>query len=70
MDTQLANENIRIQQAAKKPSVFAFGEYGLDDKENWIIGVMAKYNLFSGIDKNKNIHFQLGYKKEYYSSDC
>ncbi|ENV67759.1 putative RND family drug transporter [Acinetobacter junii] len=56
MDTQLANENIRIQQAAKKPSVFAFGEYGLDDKENWIIGVMAKYNLFSGIDKNKNIH--------------
>ncbi len=56
MDTQLANENIRIQQAAKKPNVFAFGEYGLDDKENWIIGVMAKYNLFSGIDKNKNIH--------------
>ena len=49
MDTQLANENVRIQQAAKKPSVFAFGEYGLDEKENWIIGVMAKYNLFSGV---------------------
>ena len=55
MDTQLANENIKIQQSAKKPSVFAFGEYGLDSKENWIVGVMAKYNLFSGIDNNKNI---------------
>ncbi|ENW03131.1 TolC family protein [Acinetobacter beijerinckii] len=55
MDTQLANENIKVQQAAKKPSVFAFGEYGLDSKENWIVGVMAKYNLFSGIDNNKNI---------------
>lgn len=56
MDTQLANENVRIQQAAKRPSLFAFGEYGLDDKENWIVGVMAKYNLFSGVDKNKNVH--------------
>ncbi|MFW1951105.1 TolC family protein [Acinetobacter beijerinckii] len=55
MDTQLANENIKVQQATKKPSVFAFGEYGLDSKENWIVGVMAKYNLFSGIDNNKNI---------------
>lgn len=55
MDTQLANENIKVQQSAKKPSVFAFGEYGLDSKENWIVGVMAKYNLFSGIDNNKNI---------------
>lgn len=55
MDTQLAIENIKVQQAAKKPSVFAFGEYGLDSKENWIVGVMAKYNLFSGIDNNKNI---------------
>ena len=55
MDTQLANENIKVQQAAKKPRVFAFGEYGLDSKENWIVGVMAKYNLFSGIDNNKNI---------------
>lgn len=55
MDTELANENIKIQQSAKKPSVFAFGEYGLDSKENWIVGVMTKYNLFSGIDNNKNI---------------
>jgi len=55
MDTQLANENVKVQQSAKKPSVFAFGEYGLDSKENWIVGVMAKYNLFSGIDNNKNI---------------
>ncbi|MFM6957278.1 MAG: TolC family protein [Acinetobacter sp.] len=55
MDTELANENVKVQQATKKPSVFAFGEYGLDNKENWIVGVMAKYNLFSGIDNNKNI---------------
>ncbi|MEG0171531.1 MAG: TolC family protein [Acinetobacter sp.] len=55
MDTELANENVKVQQATKKPSVFAFGEYGLDSKENWIVGVMAKYNLFSGMDNNKNI---------------
>lgn len=56
IDTQLANENVKAQQSTQKPSVFAFGEYGLDQKENWIVGVMAKYNLFSGIDNNKNIH--------------
>lgn len=56
MDTQLANVNIQAQEAAKKPSLFAFGEYALDKNENWIVGVMAKYNLFSGVDKNKNIH--------------
>lgn len=55
MDTQLANSNIKVQNAAKKPTVFAFGEYGLDEQHNWIVGVMARYNLFSGIDKNKNI---------------
>ena len=55
MDTELANENVKVQQATRKPSVFAFGEYGLDSKENWIVGVMAKYNLFSGMDNNKNI---------------
>nr|WP_241675235.1 TolC family protein [Acinetobacter guerrae] len=56
MDTQIANENVRVQQAAKKPNLFAFGEYSLDDKENWIVGIAAKYNLFSGIDKSKSIH--------------
>ncbi|OTG87629.1 transporter [Acinetobacter sp. ANC 4558] len=54
-DTQLANVNIKAQYAAKKPTVFAFGEYSLENKENWIVGVGATYNLFSGIDKNKNI---------------
>ena len=52
MDTQIANENVRAQQAAKKPNLFAFGEYSLDDKENWIVGIAARYNLFSGIDKS------------------
>lgn len=55
MDTQLANANVKVQNAAKKPSVFAFGEYSLDDKQNWIVGVAARYNLFSGIDHNKNV---------------
>ncbi len=55
MDTQLANENIKIQNAAKKPTLFAFGEYSLDQDQNWIVGVAARYNLFSGIDKNKNV---------------
>ena len=32
MDTQLATENVKVQQSAKKPSVFAFGEYELDSK--------------------------------------
>ena len=56
MDTQLANANVKAQSAAKKPNLFAFGEYSLDEKQNWIVGVVARYNLFSGVDKNKNIH--------------
>lgn len=55
MDTQLANANVKAQNAAKKPNLFAFGEYSLDEKQNWIVGVVARYNLFSGVDKNKNI---------------
>ena len=55
MDTQLANANVKAQSAAKKPNLFAFGEYSLDEKQNWIVGVVARYNLFSGVDKNKNI---------------
>lgn len=55
MDTQLANANIKAQSAAKKPNLFAFGEYSLDQNQNWIVGVVARYNLFSGINKNKNI---------------
>ena len=39
----------------KKPTLFAFGEYSLDQNQNWIVGVAARYNLFSGIDKNKNV---------------
>ncbi|OAL81435.1 transporter [Acinetobacter sp. SFB] len=55
LDTQLANANVKAQSAAKKPNLFAFGEYSLDEKQNWIIGIVARYNLFSGVDKNKNI---------------
>ncbi len=54
-DTQLASENVKLLEAAKKPTVFAFGEYALNDKNEWVIGVAATYNLFSGIDKNKKI---------------
>ncbi|TCB51132.1 TolC family protein [Acinetobacter sp. ANC 4779] len=55
LDTQLANANVKAQSAAKKPNLFAFGEYSLDEKQNWIVGIVARYNLFSGVDKNKNI---------------
>ncbi|OTG72205.1 transporter [Acinetobacter sp. ANC 4218] len=55
MDTQLANANVKVQSAAKKPNVFAFGEYSLDEKQNWIVGVAARYNLFSGVNNNKNV---------------
>ena len=55
MDTELAKANVKAQQAAKRPNVFAFGEYSLDQHQNWIVGVAARYNLSSGIDKNKNI---------------
>lgn len=55
MDTQLADKNVQLQSASKKPNIFAFGEYSLDQNQNWIVGVAARYNLFSGIDKNKNI---------------
>ncbi len=55
MDTELAKANVKAQQATKRPNVFAFGEYSLDENQNWIVGVAARYNLFSGIDKKKNI---------------
>ncbi|WP_180102925.1 TolC family protein [Acinetobacter sp. YH12126] len=55
LDSQLAGANVKAQSAAKKPNVFAFGEYSLDDKQNWIVGVAARYNLFSGVDKNKSV---------------
>ena len=54
-DTLLAEDNVRAQNAAKKPSIFAFGEYSLDEQQNWIIGMAARYNLFSGIDKQKKV---------------
>lgn len=55
MDQALASEKINLHQAQQKPKVFAFGEYALDDKQNWIVGVMASYNLFSGIDSKKQV---------------
>lgn len=55
MDTRIADANVELQHAAKRPSLFAFGEYGLDSDHNWIVGIAARYNLFSGIDKNKTI---------------
>lgn len=54
-DIQLANAQVKIKSAATKPNVFAFGEYGLEDNPHWIVGVAARYNLFSGVDHKKNI---------------
>ena len=44
-----------INGTTLKPTLFAFGEYSLDSDQNWIVGVAARYNLFSGLDKNKNV---------------
>ncbi|EPR83586.1 Outer membrane protein [Acinetobacter gerneri DSM 14967 = CIP 107464 = MTCC 9824] len=55
MDTRIAEQNVKIQQAAKRPNLFAFGEYSLDDQQDWIVGVVAKYNIFDGVNKNKNM---------------
>ena len=54
-DTELAKVKVKAESAAEKPTVFAFGEYSLDEHQNWIVGVAAQYNLFSGIDKQKNV---------------
>ncbi|KAA8733317.1 TolC family protein [Acinetobacter qingfengensis] len=54
-DTQLADAKVNAQKAAQRPKVFAFGEYALDHKQNWVVGVVASYNLFSGIDSKKQI---------------
>ncbi|MHA3891402.1 TolC family protein [Acinetobacter sp. GXMZU3951] len=54
-DTELAGVKVQAESAAKKPTLFAFGEYSLDEHQNWIVGVAAQYNLFSGIDKQKNV---------------
>ena len=54
-DIQLANAQVKIKSAATKPNVFAFGEYGLEDNPHWIVGVAARYNLFSGVDHKKSI---------------
>ncbi|MEB3766242.1 TolC family protein [Acinetobacter sp. MD2] len=53
LDTAIAEQNVKLQNAARKPSLFAFGEYGLDDHHNWIVGIAARYSLFSGIDYKK-----------------
>lgn len=55
MDTDIAEQNIQLQRAAQKPSFYAFGEYALDRKDNWIVGIAARYNLFSGIDHKKQV---------------
>lgn len=55
LDQDLAGANVKLQQAGKKPQVFAFGEYSLDEQQNWIVGVAARYNLYSGTDQQKKI---------------
>ena len=53
LDSAIAAQNVKLQNAARKPSLYAFGEYGLDDHHNWIVGIAARYNLFSGINFKK-----------------
>lgn len=54
-DTELADEKINVHYASQKPKVFAFGQYSIDKQANWLIGIGASYNIFSGLDKNKQI---------------
>ncbi len=44
---------LKLKVLLTKPNVFAFGEYGLEDNPHWIVGVAARYNLFSGVDHKK-----------------
>jgi len=53
MDTQLTQANVTAQNAAKKPHIFAFGEYSLDDKNNWIVGLAASTICSQALIKTK-----------------
>ncbi|MEB3753463.1 TolC family protein [Acinetobacter sp. MD2(2019)] len=53
LDSAIAEQNVKLQNVARKPSIYAFGDYGLDKHHNWIVGIAARYNLFSGIDAKK-----------------
>lgn len=53
LDTQLAQQNIKIQEAEIKPKLYGFGE--VDQHKNWVVGIAAQYNLLSGINHHKQI---------------
>ena len=54
-DVQLAEQNIALRQAAKKPKVAAVANYTLDKQPDWFVGVAVQYQLYSGIDRDKQI---------------
>lgn len=54
-DIRLADANIALRQSTKKPKVAAVARYTLDDEPDWFAGVTVQYNLFSGIDRDKQV---------------
>jgi len=58
MDTELAKANVKAQQAAKKPNVFAFGEYSLDQHQNWIVGLQHVITCSQALIKIKIFRLQ------------
>lgn len=53
-DIELANERVGLAKSAKKPKVFALGEYTPDDGD-WFVGIAANYTLYSGLDRDAKI---------------
>ena len=56
---------MKVQQNLKTKCFLLLENTALDSKENWIVGVMAKYNLFSGIDNKKYPKCSRAQKKGY-----
>ncbi|MFB6348114.1 TolC family protein [Moraxella sp. ZJ142] len=53
-DVSLANQQVKLQKASKKPKVFAFGEYAPSDND-WFVGVAANYPLYTGVNRDGQI---------------
>ena len=53
-DVRIAQNQVTLQEASKKPKVFALGEVALDDQD-WFVGVAANYTLYSGMDRSAQI---------------
>lgn len=53
--TNISEQQTRLAQSRTKPTVFAVGQKSLQDKD-WFLGVVARYELFSGVDHKQNLY--------------